>query len=107
MNFSTARRLLVLGVTLQILLIAQNAFAQSNAKWPISLSKGTTVTLKIPQAAITLEKVSNWTGAYSYTVEVEQDGDGYQVGGHADWQDLGWPAQLVLSVNKVERKKEY
>ena len=107
MNHSTARKLLVLGATLQILLFAQQAFGQSNPKWPISLAKGATVTLKIPNAAITLEKVSVWTGAYSYTVYVDQDGDNYTVGSHPDWQDLGWPSQLVLSVNKVERKKEY
>ena len=84
-----------------------SVWAQSNPKWPISLSKGATVTLKIPSSAISLEKVSVWSGKYSFTVYVEQSGDEYTVGGYSNWQDLGWPSQLVLYVNKVDRKKEY
>src|SRR5919204_2977074 len=83
------------------------AFGQSNSKWPISLSQGTTVTLKTPNSAISLEKVSAWSGKYSFTVYVDQSGSDYIVGGYSNWQDLGWPSQLLLYVNKAERKKEY
>lgn len=90
-----------------IVILDQRVFAQSNPKWPISLPKGTTVTLKIPNAGISLEKVSIWSGRYSFTVPVEHNGYEYTVDGNSDWKGLGWPSQLVLYVNKVERKKEY
>jgi hypothetical protein len=83
------------------------AVPQLNRNWPIGLSKGTTVTLKIPSNVLSFEKMSIWSGKYSFTVDVEQGSEGYTVGGYSNWIEKGWPSQLVLYVNKAERKKEY
>src|SRR5687767_3357778 len=99
-------RLVLLLASIAVFASAET-FAQSNSKWPISLSKGTTVTLKIPSSAISFEKISIWSGKYSFTIPIEQVGDEFTVGAYSHWQDLGWPSQLVLYINKVERKKEY
>ncbi|CAN5141792.1 hypothetical protein BH18ACI2_BH18ACI2_05440 [soil metagenome] len=107
MNPPVRHKLFVLLVTLVIVSVKQSASAQSNPKWPISLSKGATITLKIPSGAISFEKVSIWSGSYSFTVQIDQNDEGYTVNGRSDWKDIGWPSQLVLYVNKVERKKEY
>lgn len=72
MLFSSARSASRLALILfaLITLSAGGARAQSNSKWPISLIKNTLVTLKIPAAVISYEKISVWSGRYSFTVDV-------------------------------------
>jgi hypothetical protein len=89
------------------MLLAGSTLAAKPGVWPLALAKGTRVVTKIPLKAIAFEKMSVWTGAQSFTINIEKSVTGYTVGGFPDWKNMGWASQYVLFVNKAERKGGY
>lgn len=100
------RKLLFVSIASGLFALTAHA-APAPGPWPLAMPRGTGVVLKIPSKAIAFEKMSIWTGAYSYTVNVEKSMTGLTVGGFPEWQNMGWASQLVLTLNKAEKKGGY
>jgi hypothetical protein len=83
--------------------------AQQNQLSPfLNIAKGKFVVLKIPGKLVGFEKVSWWSGDFSYGSIIEQsEKTGITVGGVSDWRTSGWPLIRQLTLEKVSREKNF
>jgi hypothetical protein len=98
------------GALLMVLFACALVSAQevNTKKWPLSVPKNTTVTVKIPGALLGFERFNAWRGTFNYSAYVTdgQAGD-VLVNQMPEWKGEGWPLMTSLNLEKISRKDDY